>query len=77
MPMVALWALVVSSLGAAIAAMVPLPDHYNQQHISLVILHQPAVLVHGIASFANSAGFVIAAALWGIGRGIASTPSGA
>jgi hypothetical protein len=63
-----LWALglaIVNSLGTLTAALVPLPDEYDDVSIRAVLqAGDVQVIIHGLASFINSAGFVVAAVLW-------------
>jgi phosphatidylglycerol lysyltransferase len=63
-----LWALglaIANSLGTLVAAVIPLPDDYEDLSIRAVLqAGDIQVIFHGIASFVNSAAFVVAAALW-------------
>lgn len=63
-----MWALglaVVNSLGTLIAAIIPLPDRYEDVSIRAVLqAGDTQVIIHGVASFVNSAAFVVAAVLW-------------
>ncbi len=62
------WALalaVVNSLGTLIAALVPLPDTFDDTSIEAVLkAGDVQIIIHGVASFVNSAAFVVAAILW-------------
>ena len=57
---------IASVLGAIIAAINTLPSGSAalDGHLSLQLLHHPAIIAHGIASFMNSFAFVVAAVLW-------------
>lgn len=57
----------LSVLGAVLAAVITMPDGSEiDGTISLQLLHHPAVIAHGIASFTNSAAFVVATIFWAI-----------
>lgn len=62
----ALLAALLAVLGAFIAAVVSMPDEPagTDGRLSLALLHSPAIIVHGLASFLNSGAFVVAAVLW-------------
>jgi phosphatidylglycerol lysyltransferase len=63
-----LWAvimLLLSNVGALVAAYVSLPAGFSIKVATLDSLMEPSVIAHGLFSFMNSTCFVLAALLWG------------
>ncbi len=61
----ALWLAILNGLGTLGAALVPLPDNFRELGVQAALkAWDPQVIFHGVASFVNSAAFVVAAILW-------------
>jgi phosphatidylglycerol lysyltransferase len=59
---------IFSALCTSLAALIPIPHEYKvlDGHITFSLLHNPMIVLHGLASFCNSFAFVVAAVLWAI-----------